>query len=85
MNRVLKAHLALLTITFIFGFHYTIAKGLMPGFLHPMQLLFMRVLGGLILFSVYHRLFVREKVEKKDLLLLALCGFLILPHPSMHH
>jgi len=74
MNKTYKAHLALITITLIFGFHYTIAKGLMPGFLHPMQLLFIRVLGGLILFWIYHRLFVREKVDRKDLLRLALCG-----------
>ncbi|MCX6252135.1 MAG: DMT family transporter [Bacteroidetes bacterium] len=74
MNKTYKAHLALIAITLIFGFHYTIAKSLMPDYLHPMQLLFIRVLGGLILFFVYHKLFVREKVEKKDMLLLALCG-----------
>jgi drug/metabolite transporter (DMT)-like permease len=74
MNKTYKAHLALITITLIFGFHYTIAKGLMPGVLHPMQLLFIRVLGGLILFWAYHRLFVKERIERKDMMRLALCG-----------
>jgi drug/metabolite transporter (DMT)-like permease len=76
MNRTIKAHLALVTSTLIFGIHYSLAKGLMPGFLHPMQLLFVRMLGGLILFWLFQRLFVREKVERKDLLLMALCGLL---------
>ena len=74
MNRTVRAHLSLIAITLIFGLHYSIAKGLMPGYLHPLQLLFLRSLGGLILFWIFHKLFIREKVEKKDLLILALCG-----------
>jgi len=74
MNRSVKAHLSLVTITLIFGLHYSIAKGLMPGYLYPLLLLFLRSIGGLILFWLFHRLFIREKVEKKDLVVLALCG-----------
>jgi drug/metabolite transporter (DMT)-like permease len=74
MSRTLKAHLSLASITLIFGFHYAIAKGLMPVYLQPMQLLFLRFLGGTIMFWIYYQLFVHEKVEKKDLLLLALCA-----------
>jgi drug/metabolite transporter (DMT)-like permease len=74
MNRTLKAHLSLVTITLIFGLHYSIAKSLMPGYFHPLQLLFLRSLGALILFWVVHRLYTREKVERKDLMVLALCG-----------
>jgi drug/metabolite transporter (DMT)-like permease len=74
MNRTARAHLSLIAITLIFGLHYSIAKGLMPGYLHPLQLLFLRSFGALILFWLFHRLFIREKVEKKDLFLLALCG-----------
>lgn len=74
MNRTIKAHLSLVGITLIFGLHYSIAKGLMPVYLHPVQLLFLRSIGGLILFWLFHRLFIREKVEKKDLVVLALCG-----------
>ncbi len=74
MNRTLKAHLSLIATTLIFGLHYAVAKSLMPGFLQPMQLLFLRLAGGVLLFWLYHHFFVPEKVERKDLWLLALCG-----------
>lgn len=74
MNGTIKAHLSLVGITLIFGLHYSIAKGLMPGYLHPLQLLFLRSIGGLILFWLFHGLFIHEKVEKKDMVVLALCG-----------
>ncbi len=74
MSKTIKAHISLLATTLIFGFHYAIAKGIMPVPLHPMQLLFLRLLGGVILFWIFQRLFVPEKVERKDLFILALCG-----------
>jgi drug/metabolite transporter (DMT)-like permease len=74
MNRRARAHLSLVGITLIFGLHYSIAKGLMPGYFHPMQLLFLRSLGAVILFWGFHRIFIREKAERKDLVILALCG-----------
>jgi drug/metabolite transporter (DMT)-like permease len=74
MSRILKAHLSLVAITLIFGLHYAIAKSLMPGFFQPMQLLFLRLAGGTAMFWAWHRLFVREKVERKDIYLLAFCG-----------
>jgi len=74
MSQTLRAHLALLATTLIFGLHYTIAKSMMPHFMSPMQLIFFRLLGGVLLFWIFQRLFVREKVEKRDLLMLAICG-----------
>ena len=76
MNRNHKAHLALLLVTIIFGMHYMIAKSLMPVPFQPLQLLFMRSLGGVLLFWIFQRLFIREKVARKDLLMLAFCGLL---------
>jgi drug/metabolite transporter (DMT)-like permease len=52
-----------------------IAKSLMPVPFQPLQLLFMRSLGAMILFWVFQRWFIQEKVARKDLLMLALCGF----------
>lgn len=74
MNTNLKAHLALFITTIIFGFHYVIAKNLMPVHLDPMQLIFLRMLGGVVIFWVFQRLFVPEKVERRDLVYLAICG-----------
>jgi drug/metabolite transporter (DMT)-like permease len=74
MSRTAKAHLSLLITTLIFGMHYSIAKRIMPDPFQPMQVLFLRMAGAVILFWLFQRLFVSEKVEKKDLLILALCG-----------
>jgi drug/metabolite transporter (DMT)-like permease len=76
MNRTFKAHLALLLVTLIFGMHYMIAKSLMPVPFQPLQLLFLRSLGAVILFWIFQRWFIREKVARKDLFMLALCGLL---------
>jgi drug/metabolite transporter (DMT)-like permease len=74
MTPRLKANLSMLLTTLIFGMHYVIAKNLMPVMLQPMQLLFLRLLGGVVLFWIFQGLFVREKVDRKDLMLFALCG-----------
>ena len=74
MNHNYKAHLALFSTTLIFGFAYNIVKSLMPVVLSPMQLIFIRLLGGMIIFWLFQRLFVPEKVDRKDLIMLAVCG-----------
>jgi drug/metabolite transporter (DMT)-like permease len=74
MNSNLKAHLALLGANVIYGINYTVAKDIMPNFITPFGLVFCRVIGALSLFWIIHS-FNYEKVEKKDLLLLAACGF----------
>jgi len=76
VNNTRRAHLALFTTTLIFGFAYNIVKSLMPAILSPMQLIFIRLLGGLIIFWLFQRLFVFEKVARKDLFMLAICGML---------
>ena len=76
MTNTQKAHLALFSTTLIFGFAYNIVKSLMPEMLSPMQLIFIRLLGGMIIFWLFQRLFVPEKVERKDLIMLAICGML---------
>ena len=73
MTPNLKSHLALLGANLIYGANYTIAKDVMPDFIHPFGLVVCRVVGALILFWLVH-LFAYEKVEKKDFLLLATCG-----------
>ncbi len=74
MNQTLKAHSSMLATTVIFGIHYTVAKGLMPDAFTPKQLLFLRLAGGFILFWIFQKLFVPEKVERRDLFKFALCG-----------
>jgi drug/metabolite transporter (DMT)-like permease len=74
MKDTTKAHLALLTTTLIFGLAYNIVKSLMPVMLSPLQLIFIRLLGGMLIFWFFQRLFVPEKVDRKDLIMLAVCG-----------
>jgi drug/metabolite transporter (DMT)-like permease len=74
MTQTTKAHISLLATTLIFGFAYNIVKSLMPVILTPMQLIFIRLLGGVVIYWIFQRLFVPEKVERRDLLMLAICG-----------
>jgi len=74
MTEIQRAHISLFVTTIIFGFAYNIVKSLMPGMLTPMQLIFVRMLGGAVIYWLFQRLFVPEKVERRDLIMLAICG-----------
>ena len=68
------AFIAALIATSIFGFHHTIAKELMPDFISPSALLYVRVLGAAILFWTISLFFPNEYIEKKDRIRLVLCA-----------
>lgn len=69
------AHFYLFLVALIYGANYTIAKGVLSdGYMGPNGFILLRVSSGALLFFLFHRLFVNEKVEKKDLGLIALCG-----------
>jgi drug/metabolite transporter (DMT)-like permease len=74
LNQNLKSHLAIIGANTIYGLNYVIAKGIMPDFLLPQAIVFLRVSGTLILFWILHFSLPSEKVEKKDLLKMALCS-----------
>lgn len=74
INNTTKAHLALLGANTIYGANYIIAKGIMPDKIGPSAFVFIRLSCCVILFWIIKLLFVNEKVEKKDLFKLALCG-----------
>lgn len=74
MNNNLKAHLALIIANILYGLNYVIAKGIMPDFMSPRAIIFLRALGAIIVFNLIHKLFVKEKIERKDLLRLMACG-----------
>ena len=72
-NKNYKAHFALLGANLIYGANFLIAKGLMPNYFKPSGLVLLRVLAAGMLFWIVKQ-FIKEKIEKKDLLLLAFCG-----------
>jgi len=74
-NNTIKAHLALLGANVIYGVNYLIAKGIMPNKIGPSAFVFLRIIGAGILFWII-KSFIKEKIEKKDFLLLILCGLL---------
>jgi drug/metabolite transporter (DMT)-like permease len=72
MNKTLQAHLALLIANIIYGANYSIAKEVMPAYVQPFAFVVMRVGGALLLFWIVSALFIKEKIEKKDLPRIAL-------------
>ena len=74
MNRLLQAHLALFGANLIYGLNYTLAKEVMPDYILPFGFIFCRVTGALFLFWLFHALFYREKIDRKDVPRLMLCG-----------
>jgi drug/metabolite transporter (DMT)-like permease len=68
-----KAHLALLAANLIYGINHIVAKGVMPDKIGPSAFVFIRILLGGILFWII-KSFIKEKVAKKDLVLLLFCG-----------
>ncbi|MDO6760613.1 DMT family transporter [Tamlana sp. 2_MG-2023] len=72
-SNIIKAHLALFGTHVIYAANHFIAKGIMPEKLDPRPFVLFRVVGAGLLFW-FIKMFIKEKVEKKDFLRLVLCG-----------
>lgn len=75
MTSLTKAHISNSIATVLFGLNYWIAKQLMPDYLMPMQIIFLRSLGALSVFFIIG-LFIKteKKIARKDLFKIALCS-----------
>jgi drug/metabolite transporter (DMT)-like permease len=74
VSKTIKSHLALLLVALIYGANYSIAKMVMFKYLNPFGFIVLRVVGAGILFFIIHALFVKEKIENKDLKRLFICS-----------
>ena len=75
VNTRLKAHIALFIVALIYGANYTISKVVLDdGYIQPLGFVLMRVISGLLLFTLVHQFFIREKIKRKDVGKLILCG-----------
>lgn len=74
MAAKLRPHLFLIGANLIYGANYGIAKIALDGYIPPFAFIVIRVVLGLGLFVAFHRIMVRESVDRKDWPLLALCG-----------
>jgi drug/metabolite transporter (DMT)-like permease len=73
MTPLVKSHIALFILNMMYGANYVVAKGLMPNVIGPNGFILLRVLGaGTLFWLIFMRRF--QKVERKDLLRLAICG-----------
>lgn len=71
----LKTHLALTIVAFLYGLNYIIAKDVMvKEFLTPFGFIMLRVIAGFVIFSTIHALFIKEKLDRKDLLYTVMCA-----------
>ena len=81
VNKHLKAHLALGIVALIYGANYLIAKSVLDtGLVKPMAFVAIRIVFAGILFTLIHRVFIKEAIDRNDLWyigLCALCGVVI--------
>lgn len=70
----LRAHVYLFIVNLFYGAGFTVSKMVMPEFIKPFGFIFIRVSITTALFFLLHRFWINEKVEKKDFLLMAVCG-----------
>lgn len=61
-------------VNIIYGINFTVAKSVMPSYIQPLAFIILRVGISTLLFFAVHRLFIRERVEKRDLGKLLLCA-----------
>ncbi len=71
----LKIHFALTIVAFIYGLNYLVAKDVMvKEYLTPFGFIMLRVIAGFIILSIVHGLFVKEKLDRKDLMYTLMCA-----------
>lgn len=63
MRSSLKVHLALFTVSLIYGGTFTIAKQVMPEFVKPFAFILMRVTVAAVCIFIFHSLFIRKKIS----------------------
>lgn len=69
----------MLGATLLFGINYWVAKGLMPNYLEPLQIIFLRISGALLLIwllELFTPASKKTRIQKKDISRLALAAFL---------
>ena len=74
MKKIILAHIALIFANLIYAINFTLAKDVMPEYIMPSGFILLRVSSAVILFSIVYFLFIRERIKKKDLVKLAVCG-----------
>ncbi len=75
MSNIKKSHIAITIASLLFGMNYWIGKKLMPDFMDPYQITFFRLIGAYLICYTYEKIWVRVKIDRKDILKIALLSF----------
>lgn len=73
-NKILLAHLALISVNLIYAANHLLAKGVTPEHIGPNGFIIIRMGVATVLFFIVYLAFIREKIDKKDIPLLFLTG-----------
>ena len=74
MSRVIFSHIALIIANIIYALNYILAKDVMPEFISPKAFILIRIIGALVIFMFIHKVFIREKIDRKDMLYIMICA-----------
>lgn len=68
MKASLKVHLALFTVSLIYGATFTIAKQVMPQYVQPFAFILLRVSVAAVCIFIFHSIFIKQKItDWKDI------------------
>jgi len=68
LTTAVKGHIALFLAQIIYALNYTIAKDLMPAYMGPMSIVFLRITGAGLLFWILSAFTKTQKVGKQDMI-----------------
>ena len=74
MPKIILPHLALFCANSIYAINYIFAKDVMPHYLGPSGFILLRVLGAFLVFSLVHHFFIKEVIQRKDIVYLIFCS-----------
>jgi len=74
LKKIILAHFSLFIANLIYAINYSFAKDVMPIYITPSGFILLRVIGAFVLFSIVYYIFIKEKIEKEDILRLSACG-----------
>ncbi|MEG2178357.1 MAG: DMT family transporter [Bacteroidales bacterium] len=76
MSQITKGHVAILVANIIFGVNVVISKSLMPEYITPLSLTFMRMIGAALIFWFVSLFIKKEKIDRKDFGMIFLASML---------
>lgn len=70
----IRPHIFLFIVNLFYGAGFSVSKMVMPQYIQPFGFILIRVASTTILFFLLHFFWIRDRVERRDFLLIAVCG-----------